>query len=420
MSVRSRLRARSIALLKMGSALRYPQYRRFWLSNLAAVSGQQMMILTQGWLIYDLTGSPLYLGYAGLATAVPAIVLNLMGGVLADRLDQRRIIALGDCTTATLISIIATLTLLDLIEPWHVLVNAFVWGAVQAFLNPARQSIFPQLIDRTELMNAVSLNSMVWQSTRVVAPSVAGLIVAAFGTPFAFYVAASGFLTMALTVLTLKVERPTSERRTGMLRDLVQGVGFIRDNFIFTFLIGMTFFNSLFGAAAIQLMPVFARDVLDVGASGLGLLLSVSAVGSIAGVFIIGSLGNYQRKGLLVVGGATVYGLSLILFAASTLFVLSAVAIIFVGMFRQIYMVAVQTTLHMRVPDELRGRVMGVYGMTYNLGPLGALQAGAVAAAFSAPIAVAFGGVAIMAFALGVALSTREVRQLQATAPAAP
>src|SRR3989337_2302393 len=112
--MRSWLRSRLAALSRMGSALRYPQYRRYWFSNLAAVSGQQMMILTQGWLIYDLTDSPLFLGYAGLATAVPAIVLNLVGGVLADRLDQRRIIALGDCITAVLISTIATLTVLDL------------------------------------------------------------------------------------------------------------------------------------------------------------------------------------------------------------------------------------------------------------------------------------------------------------------
>ena len=404
----------------MGSALRYPQYRRFWFSNLAAVSGQQMMILTQGWLIYDLTGSPLYLGYAGLATAIPAIVLNLFGGVLADRLDQRRIIALGDCVTASLIFTIATLTLFDLVQPWHVLVNAFVWGAMQAFISPARQAIFPQLIDRKDLMNAVSLNSMVYQLTRVAAPATAGLLVAAMDASVAFYVAACGFLTMALVVLTLRVEPRIRERPSSVLSDLGQGVSFIRDNFIFTFLIGMTFFNSLFGSAAIQLMPVFARDVLDVGASGLGLLLSAGAVGAITGVLIIGSLGSFERKGLIVVGGATIYGVALLLFASSTVFLLSLLAIAFVGMFHQIYMVAVQTTLQMRVPDELRGRVMGVYGMTYNLGPLGALQAGAMASAFSAPIAVAFGGVAIMSFALGVALFTREVRQLQATAVSTP
>ena len=414
--MRSWFKSRLAALSRMGVALRYPQYRRYWFSNLAAVSGQQMMILTQGWLIYDLTESPLYLGYAGLATAVPAIVLNLVGGVLADRLDQRRIIALGDCVTATLICTIATLTVLDLVQPWHVLVNAFVWGAMQAFMNPARQAIFPQLIDRKDLMNAVSLNSMVWQATRVVAPSLAGLIVATLGTPVAFYVAASGFLTMAVVVLTLKTSPVPAARGTSMVEDLTQGLKFIRGNFIFQFLIGMTFFNSLFGSAVFQLMPVFARDVLDVGAAGLGFLLSASAVGSITGVVIIGALSQFERKGLLVVGGATAYGLALLVFAGSTMFVVSAVAIAFVGLFNQIYMVAVQTTLHMRVPDELRGRVMGVYGMTYNLGPLGALQAGAVAAAFSAPVAVAVGGIAIISFSLGVALSTREVRQLQATA----
>ena len=417
MSVKTLVASRMGALSRMGSALQYPQYRRYWFSNLFAVSGQQMMILAQGWLVYDLTGSPLYLGYAGLATAIPAIVLNLVGGVLADRLDVRRVIFCTQIVTATLISSIATLVVLDLIQPWHVLVSAFVWGSMQAFNNPARQSIFPHLIDRKDLMNAVSLNSMVWQGTRVIAPSIAGIVVATLGTAVCFYLAALGFLTMGAVVLTLKFEREERERKASMFRDLTEGVGFIRSNFIFLFLIGMTFFNSLFGSAAFQLMPVFARDILDVGASGLGFLLSAGAVGSITGVLILSALGNYERKGLLVVGGAAAYGCALLMFAASSFYALSVVAIMLMGMFNQIYMVSIQSTLQLRVPDQLRGRVMGVWGMTYNLGPLGGMQAGVVASFAGAPVAVAFGGAAILTFALGVALSTREVRQLQVSAP---
>jgi MFS family permease len=397
----------------MGAALRYPAFRRYWFSNLAAVSGQQMMILAQGWLIYDLTDSPLYLGYAGLATALPAIVLNLVGGVMADRIDQRRLIAVTQLTTATLVFTIATLTVLDLIQPWHVLVNAFFWGAMQAFNNPARQSIFPQLIDKKDLMNAVSLNSMVWQATRVVAPATAGLLVAIAGTAAAFYVAGFGFLIMAISMLTLKVEREVRTRRASVLGDLVEGVAFIRNNFIFAFLIGMTFFNSLFGSAAFQLMPVFARDILDVGATGLGLFFSVGAIGSLIGAGVAGYLGDSERKGLLIVGGATLYGSMLVLFAASTFYPLSMLAFFAMGVSNQLYMVSIQTTLQMRVPDELRGRVMGVYGMTYNIGPLGGMQAGAVASIASAPIAVGLGGLAIIAFAVGVAASRPQVRRLQ-------
>jgi MFS family permease len=315
---------------------------------------------------------------------------------------------------------IATLTALDLVQPWHILVNAFVWGAMQAFSNPARQSIFPQLIDKKDLMNAVSLNSMVWQATRVVAPATAGVLVATAGTAAAFYVAGAGFLTMAISMLTLKVERQVRERHGSVIGDLVEGVGFIRDNFIFAFLIGMTFFNSLFGSAAFQLMPVFARDILDVGPTGLGIFFSVGAIGSLIGAGVAGYLGDGGRKGLMIVGGATLYGSMLILFALSSFYPLSLLAFFGMGISNQLYMVSIQTTLQMRVPDELRGRVMGVYGMTYNIGPLGGMQAGAVASFAGAPVAVAVGGIAIIAFAVGVAASRPQVRRLSAVQSTSP
>ena len=153
--------ARLRASVSVFEALRYPQYRRFWIGNLASVSGQQAMWVVQGWLIYELTESPIYLGYAGLAGAAPAIVLNLFGGVLADRLDQRRLIVWLQFASGALVLALATLTILDLAQIWHILAVAFLIGALQAFSSPARQSIFPHFLDRRDLMKAISLNSMV-------------------------------------------------------------------------------------------------------------------------------------------------------------------------------------------------------------------------------------------------------------------
>ena len=177
---------------------------------------------------------------------------------------------------------------------------------------------------------------------------------------------------------------------------------------------GMSFFSSFFGNSAQQLMPVFARDILKTGPSGLGFLLSVMGVGSLAGILIAGSLSQYERKGLLIIGGSAAYGCFLIFFATSTLLPLSLVALFLMGLSLQLYTITLQSTLQMRVPDELRGRVMGVYGMTYNVGPLGAMQAGIIASSFGAPAAVVFSGLAIIAFSLGVASSRSEVRALQA------
>ena len=397
----------------------YPAYRRYWLGNLASVSAQQMMWITQGWLIYDLTGSTAYLGLAGLVSALPAIALNLVGGVVADRFDQRRVITLTQIGSAALVFILATLTATGVVQPWHILAAAFVTGALQAFNNPARQSIFPHLIDRKDLMKAISLNSMVWQGTRIIAPALGGVSVAAFGASVSLYISSVGLLALAFAVSGVHLERGEGRAKASMLQELGVGLAYIRSNFLFTFLIGMTFFNSFFGVSMLQLLPAFAEDILDIGPSGLGMMYSAGGIGSLLGIAVIGSLTDYDRKGLLIIGGATAYGVAVLVFAASPLFAMSLVALFFMGLFQSIFTISIQTALQMRVPDELRGRVMGVYGMTYHAGPLGALQAGLVASALGPQIAVAIGAVFVIAFSLGVASMNQQVRRLQSPAAAA-
>jgi MFS family permease len=401
---------------RMLTALRYAQFRRYWLGNLAAVGGQQMMWVAQGWLVYELTKSAVYLGYVGLATAAPAILLNLAGGVVADRFDQRKVILSTQVVTAVAVFLLGSLTALDIVQVWQVLVVAFISGSMQAFNNPARQSIFPQLLDRKDLPNAVALNSVVWQGTRIVAPATGGIVVAAFGEAITLMLCSAGFLVLGLIVVGLTVEQRAPQVRGSMFGELNEGIAFIRTHFLFAFLIGMSFFNSFFGFSAQQLMPVFAVDILDIGSAGLGVLLSLSGVGSILGIIALGYAGDVKHKGMLIVGGAIMYGVFIILFARSTWAPLSFMAVFLMGASSSVYMITVQTALQLRVPDELRGRVMGIYGMTYNVGPLGALQAGIIADSFDAPTALTLGGIAIILFAGGVAFSRREVRRLEAAA----
>jgi predicted MFS family arabinose efflux permease len=284
---------------------------------------------------------------------------------------------------------------------------------MQAFNNPARQSIFPQLVDRKDLMNAVALNSIVWQGARIVAPALGGVVLAAFGPAATYALCSAGFLLLGVVVIGLKTEVAARSRPASPLTDLKEGVRFIAANFLFAFLIGMSFFNSFFGFSTQQLMPVFTEDVFHVGKQWIGILLSVSGVGSIVGIAALGYAGDVERKGLLIVGGAAAFGGFIILFALSDSMPFALVLMFLMGAAGSIYMITVQTTLQLRVPDELRGRVMGIYGVTYNVGPLGALQAGIIADTFSAPTAFIVSGAAIMLFALGVAYSNREVRTLQ-------
>ena len=258
--------------------MRYRAYRAFWVGSVASVSGFQILRFGQFWLIFELTGSPLWLGYVGLANGIPAIFLNLFGGLAADRMDQRRLIVIAQSITGSLILLLATITLLDLVRVWHILIIAFLAGAVEAFDQPARRTLFPHLIDRKVMMSAVALNSAIWPGTRILAPAIAGLIIAWASTAAAFYVAALGFFVMAAVTYGLRVPRVNRTAGGGAVHDLLEGLRFIRQNTIFSFLITLTFFSSFFGMSYIPLMPVFAVDILEVGAKGQGWLLGVGGV----------------------------------------------------------------------------------------------------------------------------------------------
>ena len=404
-------------------ALQYRDYRRFWLAMLSAVGGFQILTFGQFWLIHELTGSTLYLGYVGLASAIPAITLNLVGGVVADRFDKVRLITISQTASAMLVLLLALLTISEVVRPWHVLSIAVVAGAVNAFNQPARQSLYPQLVDKSVMGSAVALNSSIWQGTRILAPAIAGALIAAFGTASAFFVAAGMMLVLSIVVNLLRVTSQTPGRSSSAIQDVGEGLRFIRTNPVFMFLISMTFFNSFFGMSYIIMMPVFAKDILGVGAEGQGVMMMAGGVGSLLMGLWLGTRSNYDQKGFVVIGGAVMTGLSLAAFALTSEYIGSfplAIALMLVtGVFTSTYMISIMSSLQMLVPNEMRGRVMGFYGMTWNIMPLGGMFAGALAAATGTPWAVAIGGFIVAGFALGPALMSSQVRQLGQTIRAA-
>ena len=303
------------------TALKSSGFRRYWSGLVASVLGFQIMTVAQGWLIYELTDSKLYLGYVGLAAGLPAVVLNLAGGVVADKVDQRRLLMVTQTVSGLVMGALATLTLMDLIQVWHILLTAFLIGSVQAFDNPTRMALFPHLIDRKDMSNAVALNAMVWQGTRVVGPALGGVIIVTrlgpAGAAPAFYAPFLGFLIMAIMVSTLKLPHMQRTQETSMVQDMAQGLNFVRTHTIFVFLIGMTFFNSIFGMSYIFLLPAFARDVFDAGPSGLGYLHAASGAGALLGTLLMASLSHSRHRGWLLLGGAVLFGGFLILFAVA-------------------------------------------------------------------------------------------------------
>ena len=370
-------------------------------------------------MVFQLTGSPLALGYVGLANGVPAVFLNLFGGVAADKLDQRLLIMVSQTITAGLILLLAVLALYNQAAMWHVLLISFLAGGVEAFDQPARRSLFPHLVERQYMMSAVALNSAIWPGTRILAPAVAGFIIAwsANENPAsAFFVAAAGFLVMAAVAWRLKVPRITRTSSGNPVRDIGEGLSFILNNPIFAVLMALTFFGSFFGMTYITMMPIFAVDILGVGAGGQGQLMGVGAVGSLAVALVLSLRDKLSNTGPLIVLGGVMGGLATVAFAITAQYVgsfaLAMFLMLVMGVFNTMFTTLIQNSMQMMVPDDMRGRVMGFYGMTYNIRPLGGMQAGALAAWIGAPFALSAGALAVAFFAVFAGLTSRRLRNL--------
>ena len=400
-------------------ALHSPLYRRYWLGSLASIGATQLLMLGKGWLVFELSGSPLKLGLLGAAGAIPQILVTLFGGVLADRLDKRRVIMTTSLVICSLLLILAALDATGVVEVWHVIVIAALIGLTSGFDWPARQAFFPSLIDRKHMMSAVALNSVLWQGTRMVVPAIGGIVIAVSSTAVIFLAAAAGFFTMFLVLASFDVIHRVTERGNS-LNQFAEGLKFIVTSKLFAILIPLTWIVTFFGVSFIQLMPVFA-EILSVGERGFGFLLSASGVGSVTGTMLIVLVQNTRRLGWLILGGSlfaslALFGISVVTHYADAIQNAYALAISFVflmSMFNSMYLISSMTVLQMRVPDALRGRVMGIHGITFSLISLGALFGGSVASAYTAPIAVAVGACIVMFAVLSVAATQSEIRNLK-------
>jgi MFS family permease len=373
-----------------------------------------MDAVAQSWLVLELTNSPLMLGLTGLTFTIPTVALTLLGGAVADRADRRRIMILAQVGSALVFLILTALVMLKWVAVGHVMVLAFLTGCVRAFDRPSRMALLPQMVPKEDIPNAVAIGGTIWQLNKLVGPAVAGMLIYLVGigpTYFVCFVASA--VAIALWLAIHLAEKPPASNSRGLLKDMTEGLSFIRQNEIYWVFIGMTFFNSVFGMSYVIMMPVFARNVLHVGSQGFGFLQSAGGGGALAGVLLAAYLSHFPGKGLQAINGAVVFGVTLILFAMSSWFPLSLVAAFALGMAGQFYMTTIHAILQMNLPNELRGRVMGIHGLAWELMPIGGLIAGVIAEFAGAPIAVAFGGLMVggMAFVVAVAMPT--IRRLQ-------
>lgn len=402
------------------AALRAPLYRRFWLGSLASIGATQLVIMGQSWLVFELSGAALDLAILGAAASAPTIIVTLAGGVLADRVDRRAVMLVTTPLAAAALAVLAWLDGSERAAVWHVWCVAALFATISGFDWPARQAIFTALIDRSMMMSAVALNSVLWQGTRMIMPALGGLIIAAWSTAAVFWLATAGFLVMLAVLLGLRVDVIRSERRGSSWQAFVEGLGFVAGNPLFAVLIPLSYATMFFGTSYLQIMPLFA-DRLGVSAEGFGILVSASGVGSIAGTVLVGSLQSSRRLGRIMLGGALASALTQLLFTALTglaphmpgAYWLAALLVMLAALFSSVFLITSMTAMQLHVPDALRGRVMSLHGITFSLIALGALFSGGLASVVGAPAAVAVGAAVIVVHVLWVWTRHAEVRELR-------
>lgn len=397
-------------------ALRRPLYRRYWLASFASVGATQLQILGQGWLLYKITGSALMLGYLGAVAAIPAIVMTVFGGAFADQFDKRKLLMITSFLIGCLLLILSLLDMTNLVQGWQVILIAGLISFINGFDWPTRQAVFPLLIEREDMMSAVALNSIIWQTTRMVMPAVGGLVMAFGSTWMVFMIGAVGFFTMFAVISGLHLTIQGTRGPVGStLEQVSEGIRYILHTRIFLVFIGLSFTSMFLANSYLQLMPAFS-DLLQTDETGYGYLVSIGGVGSVMGTLLIGSFQKSDHLGRIILAAAFLNGTFVYLFAASVMFpentnyVIALVAVFLIALFSSMYMIAAMTVLQLEVPDELRGRVMGLHGITYSLMPLGGLLAGFIASVSSAPLAISINTTIFLLLVIAVAATQGEAR----------
>ncbi|HAX25535.1 MAG TPA: MFS transporter [Thermomicrobiales bacterium] len=396
-----------IALLRV-----YRDYRLLWYGTLGTQGGQWVLQIALGWLMLDLTNSEFWVGMVGFAGGIPILLFSIPAGILIDRVDRRRILIVCQAVLAALGIALTVVIVMGRAEPWLLLTAAFINGIMMTVNNTTRQVIVADTVERIDLPAAIALNSAGQNATRVIGPSVAGAIIGLVGLGGAFAFQA-GLLGLALGLsfmISAQVAggRVAPSNRGGVL----DGVRYIWRNPVLRDLMILATIPTLTVFPYMQLLPVYARDILAIGPQGLGLLMAASGVGAVAGALLVANATHLPWRGLFMLLATIAYGAVIIVFAFSTSVWLSMAMLMLAGLSGSAYMSLNNALLQLNVDDDIRGRVMGVYMLTWGLMPVGALPMGAAAGLVGAPIAIASGALISSALAALLAIRSATLRRL--------
>jgi MFS family permease len=392
-------------------------FRRFLAGAMVGSIGSWMQATAQGWLVLDLTDSPAALGVVSALQTLPVLLLSVVAGVIADRVDRRRLLASTQLFAGGVALTLAILTTTGVVAFWHVALLALLAGTATAMQTPSYQAIVSTLVDRRAIGSAVALNSAQFNLSRILGPSLAGAVIAAGGLQLAFWGNAVALVIVAAVLFGLRVapEPELARVQASMWANLIDGIRYVRSRRTIAVLVLLAGVPAMFLLNYLVLLPVFARDVLVIGAPGLGLLSGGIGVGALTGALGLAALRPSGGSGRSLLAGLVVASCALIVFAASRFVPLSVAALAVLGACQVLYYATTNTLLQVLVPGRLRGRVMSLYILSsWGLIPIGNVVAGAVAERASPSIALIGGGLVTIAAVLLVAVAVPEIRRLEA------
>lgn len=396
------------------TALKYPNYKLWFRGQMISLLGTWMQITAQGFLVYQLTHSPVYLGYIGFAAGLPIWIFMLYGGVIADRISKQKVLIITQTIMMCLAAVLAALTFLNLIQPWEIIILAFLLGTTNAFDAPSRQAFVNELVDRKDLTNAIALNSTMFNVGTATGPAIAGVTYALFGPAWCFTINAVSFIGVIIALKKMKlsvVVRKTSSMSS--FEQLKEGIQYVIKQRVIRTIIMMVGIVSVFGISFTTLLPAWAVKILGGDATTNGLLQSARGLGALTSALFIASLGRFNYKGKLLTIGSLLFPVLMLIFSFINWLPLSLLVLVGIGSSLILTFNIANALVQTLVPDNLRGRVMAVYTFTFfGFIPIGALLMGTIAEHFSEPAAVMSGSVITFTVALIIFFFVPAIRKL--------
>src|SRR6201988_915008 len=403
----------------MFRALSHRNFRLFWIGAFLSNVGTWMQAVAQGWLGLQLTNSPFWLGLDAFMAPAPGFVLTLVGGVFADRIDRRRLLLYTQVVAGLAALGLVFLVAPHLVNRWMVLGFSFVTGCCMSLASPSYLALTYDLVGREDLANAIALNSTQFQLSRVVGPALAGVAFHVFGLAGCFFANGLSFIAVVAALWMVRTDGPSNsdtpvvKQKSAIWRDIADGLRYVRNRPRVSSLLLLAAVNSLFGAPYFTLVPIYARDIFHLGETGLALMMGTAGGGAFFGALLVAYLGDFQRKGWFVLGGAILFGLCISGFALSNQLLVSLLFLFGLGFALVVSVALTNTLLQKLVTDEMRGRVMGMVILSFmGTIPIGNIAAGTASDHFGPQHTLAVGGLVVTVVATSVSIFNRRLRDL--------